>query len=499
MAHKVDPKSSKELGRVKAPHDTTIQALKRAEDHIQHIADQRGVEYNVAIPKRAGEKHSLVAYICTRGEKVEILHTVQAHFANGNMKAEGAEDLSLEGTARFATKQEAKRAFLKQERTTDVVLDFAPWLEDEGNEMAAAAGRSLPYPDAKEPGPDNGEVFYHEAWLKQREREKTPEWIAAFRSTGPRPTRCPCLPCLERRRHCDCRQCEAWRATAEGIAALAEGIAALDNETQAPPAALPIDGAVPLELQQLFVLPSEGNAALQSYVEPGDDPEMMQPEYANLLEANKNPQKRAFPEAATPRVVARKLTESSAPKLRAPVRPPPDTLMRPAMPIGTALPSAGIAAIGCVELHLDAVLGAQQRPSYAQGMRHKPLCEDLTGIAYPRGRCPSFRTDLLRRNPMSDPFTGETPMVQGAKSGPYHHDAGCRNSKNRKRPRDSTPPPPPQPLTHPPRFCQDLDVGWFKLQSNASQSFVVALGKARIGSSLSLLPSPAPLLFSRFG
>ena len=202
---------------------------------------------------------------------------------------------------------------------------------------------------------------------------------------------------------------------------------------------------MPAELQQLYLLPSEADPAPVSSTELGDDGRIPLDNGAakDSQDANKDScRKRGYTDIATPiPIVTQKKAKSSAPTLRAPVRPHPVSLMRMSAH-SQALPSTGLTTIELQELHLDNVLKAQQRPSWAQSQRHKPPCMcKLDGAMYPFGRCPTYREDLLRRNPMPDPVTGTPPPVEGTSKGRYNHDKGCLNHANRKRPRAPEAPP----------------------------------------------------------
>jgi hypothetical protein len=212
---KEDPETHEKLGR-----RGTQDALRNAYLNINNIVDCPGIEHNIPLKKRPGEKHALHQQLSTRGEKVEILHTVLGDFANGNMISTRAEGLTLEGVVRFLMKQEAKRLFHTEEgHKSDSIDHFYPWLREEANRLAAAAGFDIPYPNTKELGPDTGEKFLYEYYLAQIEREKEAGWIKAF-ANGARPTRCPCQACLQRRQSCVCERCTTWRTTAEGKTAM---------------------------------------------------------------------------------------------------------------------------------------------------------------------------------------------------------------------------------------------------------------------------------------
>jgi len=77
--------------------------------NAKYIEDDPDFDHNIPLKKRPGEKHRLHQQLSTRGEKVEILHTVQGDFANGNKISTRAEALTLEGTVRFLMKESEKR------------------------------------------------------------------------------------------------------------------------------------------------------------------------------------------------------------------------------------------------------------------------------------------------------------------------------------------------------------------------------------------------------
>jgi len=188
------------------------QAVAEALQNIKYIIDLQS--HTVPVRKKPGEKHSLTQKKRSRGEKVEIVHNVLGDFANGGMRPDGAQALTMEGLVRFLMDRQQEcdyNAGLTDEHT---VPHYRPWLKEEANQLAKAAGLSLPYPELVDLAKDNGERFLYEYYCAQLEREKEPGFIAALvesKRTGKPILRCPCMKCTERCAVCQCHSCQRWR------------------------------------------------------------------------------------------------------------------------------------------------------------------------------------------------------------------------------------------------------------------------------------------------
>ena len=149
-------------------------------------------------------KHGLTKWVTDRGEScLEMFHRLLAHFANMDMRASLADALGLAGTARFNM-----RMRLKMKRQADLPEEngrIPAFFRDEPiffnhsnlhaiNARARSCGSQQDRHTKLEIlGEDNGERFFSEYLIQQRERRQSSGWISTARSSK----RCQCPMCAE--------------------------------------------------------------------------------------------------------------------------------------------------------------------------------------------------------------------------------------------------------------------------------------------------------------
>lgn len=139
------------------------------------------------------------------GEKVETYHSAAGEFANNNMNPLLAQMLSMLGTLRWNMDRLQHLDFHQGKTEHAVPPHYDVWLMLEANEVAARAGKRLPYPNLPALLPeDTGERFFYDYYLEQLEREERYEYTGDMK-------RCPCEPCAQRRLVCKCRACTRFR------------------------------------------------------------------------------------------------------------------------------------------------------------------------------------------------------------------------------------------------------------------------------------------------
>ena len=161
-------------------------------------------QYREIKPSR-GSKHQLSRWVSLRGEsKLENFHNPLAHFANTGMRAGIADVLNLLGTARHNVKQ---RHLLRLSETDPSQRPAMPqhWAEkvsywdetelDAINKIALSVGcQDVPFPDTRRLPEDNGERFFSEYLIEQKERDKVPR--------HPLNDLCPCGECATNLEKC---------------------------------------------------------------------------------------------------------------------------------------------------------------------------------------------------------------------------------------------------------------------------------------------------------
>jgi hypothetical protein len=157
-------------------------ALRAGYKSAQYLADLLGNMYNKLEP-RPFSKHGLSKWVAVRGESsLEKFHHLLAHFGNMGMGRELADSLGFRGTSRYNLKIEWKWTPLadRPEEIGDVPSRFreCPCFYDqsslaENNDRARRCGSPLArHTQVKLLQPDNGEVFFSEYLLQQRQRKK---------------------------------------------------------------------------------------------------------------------------------------------------------------------------------------------------------------------------------------------------------------------------------------------------------------------------------------
>ena len=197
-------------------------------------------QYREIKPSRAS-KHQLSRWVSLRGEsKLENFHNPLAHFANSAMKAGIADSLNLLGTARHNVKT---RYLLWLAATDPLERPAIPqhWAEkvsywDETelraiNMIAVSVGSTeVPFPNTRPLPEDNGERFFHEYFVQQRERDKVPRHplndLCPCGTCGTNLEKCPMIADV-----CFCVQCRVKTRTAP--------VQALEEFQPVDPVALP--------------------------------------------------------------------------------------------------------------------------------------------------------------------------------------------------------------------------------------------------------------------
>jgi hypothetical protein len=175
-------------------------ALHAGYESAKYIADVLGNMYNKLEPTPFS-KHGISKWVAIRGESsLEKFHHLLAHFGNMGMRRELADSLGFRGTCRYNLKLEWKWAALadRPEEIGDVPSRFRelPCFYDhsalaENNLRAQRCGSPLVrHTKVKLPKPDNGEVFFSEYLLQQRQRNKN----VAKHATN---SRCQCHLCAQ--------------------------------------------------------------------------------------------------------------------------------------------------------------------------------------------------------------------------------------------------------------------------------------------------------------
>jgi len=163
----------------------TKAAVANCKETCQCLQDPLPLEdmYDV-IPPNPNSPHGLKEYLSRRGESnLESFHLLLAHFGNTGMRESLGDNLNLTGTARYNLKMRHKRRLtgsLIDENTRqkipaawETVVSFFNhselWYV---NDLATAAGvTAMPFPNAEQLQPDNGERFFSEylKWLKDEQ------------------------------------------------------------------------------------------------------------------------------------------------------------------------------------------------------------------------------------------------------------------------------------------------------------------------------------------
>lgn len=157
-------------------------ALRAGYESAQYLADILGNMYN-KLERTPFSKHGLSKWVATRGESsLEKFHHLLAHFGSMGMRRELADSLGFRGTCRYNLKLEWKWTPLadRPEEIGDVPSRFreCPCFYDqsslaENNDRAQRCGSLLMrHTQVKLLKPDNGEVFFSEYLLQQRQRKK---------------------------------------------------------------------------------------------------------------------------------------------------------------------------------------------------------------------------------------------------------------------------------------------------------------------------------------
>jgi hypothetical protein len=174
-------------------------ALHAGYESAAYLADLLDNMYNRLEPTPFS-KHGLSKWVAVRGESsLEKFHHLLAHFGNMGMRRELADSLGYRGTCRYNSKLEWKWTPLadRPEEIGDVPSRFReyPCFYDhsalsENNSRAQRCGSPdvVRHTQVKLLKPDNGEVFFSEYLLQQRQRKKDFE----THSTN---SRCQCNLC----------------------------------------------------------------------------------------------------------------------------------------------------------------------------------------------------------------------------------------------------------------------------------------------------------------
>jgi hypothetical protein len=180
----------------------TDAALRNAEPHCESICDVE--HHTLTLKPKPHQKHGLAEKKKVRGSKVEALHAVQGHFANGGMRALTAQMLTEEGGVRFTKDHQAALLYQRGQRLSPRPDHYRPWLRREANTLARAAGMPLPYPDEPVLEADTGERFLYDYYVEQLEREKKHDFTQKL-------SHCPCEVCAAKIQSCPCAVCDMFR------------------------------------------------------------------------------------------------------------------------------------------------------------------------------------------------------------------------------------------------------------------------------------------------
>lgn len=228
---KVDSETNETLG---TRATTTVLENQRA--HCNHICDV--ASHTQVLKAKPNQKHNLVQKRTTRGGKVEIFHSVQGDFANGNMKPNTGQMLIEEGAVMFTMDRDAELKYQMGIARSPDVFHYRPWDMHLANKLAAMTQMPIPYPTLEPLQEDNGERFLYDYFLEQvcsrrvlyffscrcvvrsgsasprsvfvrdyceqEQREKDCEYFEGM-------TCCPCSFCTKRRENCDCDACTSSR------------------------------------------------------------------------------------------------------------------------------------------------------------------------------------------------------------------------------------------------------------------------------------------------
>ena len=229
-----DPKSSRKMALSGFAAAFALQ-LERIGDLID-MAD-----HNVELRPKPGSKHKLRRYRSTRGAKVEVIHGPSKRFANQDSVWRLFQALHMEGYVRMnAERREEAKQLVGPDgddsaRAATRVPHFRPWLLQERNRLALAAGHPLPYPDeCVHLPPDNGELFLMEYAYAQAAR-RTANGGAYTANQIIAAGGCPCVECTAARAG-PCSLCGIDGACAAGglCAAAAASSGAADTVAGVP-------------------------------------------------------------------------------------------------------------------------------------------------------------------------------------------------------------------------------------------------------------------------
>eukprot|EP00242_Pyramimonas_sp_CCMP2087_P001656 CAMPEP_0198231752 /NCGR_PEP_ID=MMETSP1445-20131203/115368_1 /TAXON_ID=36898 /ORGANISM="Pyramimonas sp., Strain CCMP2087" /LENGTH=738 /DNA_ID=CAMNT_0043912385 /DNA_START=980 /DNA_END=3193 /DNA_ORIENTATION=+ len=190
----------------------TLHAIDLQTARIKDIIDVSEVYTTKRSPP--GSTHGLSSYVCTRGEKVEILHQVQGEFGNPGMSPHLGSAVAMEGAVKFTMDRAQATAYNQRRAETTKVGHYQPWLQLEANnhvkrlQQMGETHLPIPYPDVQTLGPDTGEKFGYEYYEEQCKRNELHKEAYAKK-----PIVCPCEPCTNRRKTCSCAACTKHRAS----------------------------------------------------------------------------------------------------------------------------------------------------------------------------------------------------------------------------------------------------------------------------------------------
>lgn len=190
-----DPITGKKLFTV----DTKV-ALIEQKNNANQIQDALPLDevYRKILPTSA-TRHGLPEYVSLRCEsKLELFHDHLANFANCGMRMSLCDNINLLGTSRYNVKIRHKITMADDpvENRNDVPSYWAnkPSFMNHSelthvNKLAEDAGYPvIPFPEARPLPDDNGERFFAEYWMEEKQRQETV-------ASSPLNDRCYCSMC----------------------------------------------------------------------------------------------------------------------------------------------------------------------------------------------------------------------------------------------------------------------------------------------------------------
>ena len=152
--------------------------------HANHIQDPEGIEMYRGIQPGKRALIPLLVWLSKRPESLlEMFHGLLRHFANGGMRPEVADSLTLRGAAEYNLLREHRVQQMENNGgDVDCCWEFVPgYLRDRPlwynharlhflNVLAIAKGMEPPFPHIKAMAPNTGEVFLSKYFSEQKER-----------------------------------------------------------------------------------------------------------------------------------------------------------------------------------------------------------------------------------------------------------------------------------------------------------------------------------------